>query len=122
MTFGQHLIELRKQHDVGRKRLHELSGLSLSYLHYIENDQVLPGPDNLRKIAKAIEEASRTPVSAEELIRERDRVELERMGFDANKAHLTLLLKERGPLDDSARATIEKAIDKVLSDPRSRGS
>ena len=118
MTFGQTLIEFREQYGIGRKRLHELTGLSLSYLHYIENDRVLPGHDNLKKIAKGVAKDSGKRVSARDLIRERDRVELSRLGLDRNKAELTLLLKEGGPVSDAARKQIEETIESVLTKER----
>lgn len=114
MTFGQTLIDFRERYGVGRKRLHELTGISLSYLHYIENDRVLPGHENLEKIAKGISDHTGKQVSAKPLIRERDRIELSRLGFDRNKADLTLFLKESGPVDDEARGKIEAAIGRVL--------
>lgn len=122
MSFGDELIQVRESRGIGRKRLAELARLSLSYLHYIENDRVLPGHDNLRKIARAINGVSKDKVSADDLIRERDRVELERMGLRGNKADLTLLLRESGPLSDEAKRKIERTIARVLEDPRSRAT
>lgn len=120
MTFGEELKDARESRGIGRTKLGELTGLSLSYLHYIENDRVLPGPDNLKKIAKAINKASKQKVDAAEWIRTRDRIELERLGFDGNQADVTLLLRESGPLTDEAKKTIERTITRVLKDPRSR--
>lgn len=114
MTFGETLIDFRERHGVGRRRLHELTGLSLSYLHYIENDRVLPGHDNLEKLAKGISDHAGKKVSAKELLRERDRTELNRLGIGRNEAGLILFLKEHGPIGDRARQKIEAAAERAL--------
>lgn len=94
MSFGQYLVACREERGISRRKLNELSGLSLSYLHEIETGQYLPGPDNLKKIAKALR------IDEEALLRERDMVELGRMGLDPEAA---LQLKQLGPLSHSER-------------------
>jgi transcriptional regulator with XRE-family HTH domain len=108
MSFGEYLVGLREDRGVSRRKLHERSGLSLSYLHQIENGNFLPGPDNLHKIADAL-----PGVNADDLIRRRDAIELERMGFDSEA---TLLLKEMGDLSDKERQRIIRLYRRIRAD------
>jgi transcriptional regulator with XRE-family HTH domain len=111
MAFGRYLVELREKHGVSRRRLNEMTGLSLSYLHEIEKGNYLPGPENLRKIAVALGE------DPEQLLRERDRVQFERLGLDPE---LSLLLKEAGELSDDERSTLLRTYRNVLARRRTR--
>lgn len=114
MTFGDTLVSFRERYGVSRRRLHELTGLSLSYLHYIENNRVLPGHDNLEKIAAGISEHTGTRISSVELVRERDEIELHRLGLGQNEAGLALFFKEHGPVSNEARRKIEESARQAL--------
>jgi transcriptional regulator with XRE-family HTH domain len=107
LTFGDYLISIREERDVSRRKLNELTGLSLSYLHEIETDRYLPGPDNLRKIAKALR------FDVDELLRARDRIEFERMGLDPDA---TLMLKEMGELTDDERRRLVRLYRRIKSE------
>lgn len=84
-SFGKKLIEIREARGWSRNRLHIESGLGLSYLHGIETDEWLPGPDKVQVIVAALGEPARS------LLAERDRIEYERMGLDPDA---TLMMKE----------------------------
>ncbi len=113
--FGARLVALRTERDVGRRKLKDLTGLSLSYLHEIENNVYLPSHERLEVIADAlgIKGADR-----KQLLADRERAELARLGFD--EADVTLLLKEAGPLTDDARAKIVDVLNDVRSKSRKR--
>lgn len=104
MDFGQHLIKLRKDRAIGRRKLAELTGLSLSYLHEVETSEYLPGHENLRKIAKALD------IDEDGLLAERDRIEYERMGLDPDA---TVQLKEMGDLSERERERLVRLIQKL---------
>jgi transcriptional regulator with XRE-family HTH domain len=113
MSFGEYLVALREERGVSRRKLNERTGLSLSYLHEVERGDYLPGPKNLRKIAKAL------GTSADDLIRERDRIEFERMGLDSEA---TLLLKEMGELSDDERERITRLYRRIRSDRQNQST
>lgn len=75
-SLGQQLVALREAKGWSRNRLHQKSGVAFSYLTAIENDEWLPGKDNLERIVEAL------GPEAQSLLRERERVEYERLGLD----------------------------------------
>jgi len=87
-TFGEKIVTLREEKGWSRNRLHQETGLALSYLHGVETDQWLPGRENLEKIVDKLGPA------ATDLLDERDRIDYQRMGLDADS---TLLLKDISP-------------------------
>ncbi len=115
MDFGRHLVEAREGKGVGRRELNKRSGLSLSYLHEVENDVYLPSPEKLKLIADALKlrgDARR------ELFRAREEAELERLGF--SDTDVTLLLKETGPLNEDARQRIVEILADVRAAHKSK--
>lgn len=111
--LGATLIALRTERDIGRRKLKDLTGLSLSYLHEIENNVYLPSRERLELIADALKIKGS---EREQLLSDRDRAELKKLGFE--DADVTLLLKEAGPLTDEAREKIMQ----VLSDVRGKSA
>ena len=114
-SFGQQLVELREARGWSRNRLHMETGLGLSYLHGIETDQWLPGPDKLVRIVDAIggSEAAR-------LLAERDRIEFDRMGLDPDA---TLMMKEiSGQMTDRDRREILDLQQRIRDRQRRRDS
>lgn len=91
MSLGAHLVGLRERRDIGRKELARKTGLSLSYLHYVENDRTIPGLDKLELIAKRL---GLSPAEKGALVEERQIAELRRLGVA--RPEVTILLNRLG--------------------------
>ena len=114
MTIGSEIKKLREGSGLSRQRLSDkVGGISTSYLHYLEHDEILPSAAKLTKIVKAL------GGDPGPLVQERDRIELERLGHDAQT---TVLFKEEfGDLTTEERDAARKAVERVRrSKQRSR--
>lgn len=109
MSIGSEIKKLREAREWSRQRLsEELGGESTSYLHYVEHDEVLPSAAKLAAILAALG-ADNTA-----LIRERNEIELARLGHDGRT---TVLFKEEfGPLTDEEREAARRAVERVRRD------
>lgn len=108
MSIGTEIARLRAETGWSQARLARKTGLSSSYLYYVENDEVLPSAEKLRQIVRAM------GGDPEPLVRMRDEVELSRLGIDAPTV---LRLKEEfGDLTDDER----EAVVDVVREARSR--
>lgn len=91
MGLGSHLVALRESRGVGRKELARRTGLSLSYLHYVENDRTIPGVEKLELIGRHLE---LRPAEQAALLEERQLAELRRLGV--TRPEFTVLINRIG--------------------------
>jgi len=106
MSLGSNLQALREERGWSRQRLSdELGGFSTSYLHYVEHDEVLPSAEKLTEIVKAL---GGDPAP---LVRERNELELTRLGHDART---TVFFEERfGTLTEEELLAAQHAVERV---------
>lgn len=105
LSFGGRLRQLREEQGLGVRELARLSGLSLSHLYYLENDEKTPGDRTLAKLAVHL------GVSTRQLIADRDAMQIE--------SKYTLLMKEienGGPLSKEQRQRFREIADEILGE------
>lgn len=108
MAIGSRLREIRHEHNLTLLDVVEATDLSEPYVSRVERDQVLPNPDTFTRIAQAIDVPD--DVLGEllaNLLFERDRTEVEKLGFAPEVAQLAAALnrldpKTRGGIVDAA--------------------
>ncbi len=102
MTIGETIKRLRKKRGWSQNRLALETELSRSYVHYVEQDRVLPSAEKLRAVIEAL------GAEAGPVVRQRDEIELGRLNVDA---HATLMLKEEfGELTDEELAAVVRLV------------
>src|SRR5947209_5843520 len=108
MSIGTEIKRLRDERGWSQARLGRETGLSTSYLFYIENDDVLPSAEKLRQVVGTL------GGDPEPLVRVRDEIELRRLDVDAPTV---LRLKEEfGDLSAEER----EAVVALVKDVRAR--
>lgn len=109
MAVGSRLRQIRHERGLTIDDLVATTAISNPYLSKVERDLALPHPDTFRLIAEGLEVPDEV---AEELLREllyeRDRTELEKLGFPSSVAHLAATLNR---LDEETR---EEVVDGAL--------
>jgi transcriptional regulator with XRE-family HTH domain len=113
MSLGSEIGKLRAQRGWSRARLKEATGISTSYLHYVEHDELLPSAEKVREIVGAL------GADPDPLVRLRDELELRRMNADADT--VLLLREEFGELSQEEREAVRRTLRRVRS-KRGRGS
>jgi transcriptional regulator with XRE-family HTH domain len=102
MSIGTEIAKLRAEAGWSQARLSRETGMSSSYLYYVENDEVLPSADKLGQIVRAL------GGDPERIVRIRDELALSRLDLDAPTV---LRLKEEfGDLSDEEREAAAAAI------------
>ena len=112
-SIGSEIARLRSERGWSRIKLREKTGLSTSYLHYVEHDEVLPSAGKLRTIVKTL------GGDPEPLVRLRDEIELRRLGADAKT--VLLLREEFGELTEDEREAVRGALRELRKKERRRG-
>jgi transcriptional regulator with XRE-family HTH domain len=107
VSLGSEIAKLRAKRGWSRARLNAETGISTSYLHYVEHDQLLPAADKVREIVTALDG------DPEPLVRLRDEIELRRLNADADT--VLLLRDEFGELSDEERDAVRRAVRRVRS-------
>ncbi|WP_159882625.1 helix-turn-helix domain-containing protein [Paenibacillus puerhi] len=64
MTFGKRIQQLRQQQELTLRKLSEKAGISYSLSHAIEKDELVPSPEAVFSLARALQQSD-----AEELLR-----------------------------------------------------
>ncbi len=94
------------------------TGLSLSYLHYIERDQTVPGVAKLEQIADAL---SLKRSERAELLRHREIAELRKAGVE--RPELAVLVNEySGRISEDDLAYLMELVPQLASGKRTRRS
>lgn len=104
MSMGKRLSELRDAKDWTLDELAEASEISAPYISKLERDKALPQRGTLKAILDALDP------EAGDVLLERDRLELERLGYTPESAKLLVLLEQ---LDPETRTAV---IDRVASE------
>ena len=104
-SLGTEIARLRAERGWSRSELKQRTGLSTSYLHYVEHDEVLPSAGKLRTIVKTL------GGDPEPFVRLRDEIELRRLGADAKT--VLLLKQEFGDLTGEEREAVRSALRRV---------
>ncbi len=102
MSIGSEIASLRARRGWSRARVKEETGLSTSYLHYVEHDELLPSAEKLRELVRAL------GGHPDPLVRLRDEVELRRMNADADT--VLLLRDEFGDLSEEEREAVRRTL------------
>lgn len=118
MEIGNRLREIRHEHELTLLDVVAATDLSEPYVSRVERDEVLPNPDTFTRIARAIDVPD--DVLAELLANlhfERDRTDIEKLGFGSGIAQLAAALNR---LEPTTRASIvetalSEAADHLLS-------
>jgi len=112
MSFGDKLKGERTEREVSLIDLHEETGLSTGYLSRIENEQQIPAPRYVEKIASGLDLEDD---EVRELLEERDKLALvERFGLDPEVADIAVALNERLEPDQRA-AVLEDVRERIES-------
>ena len=107
MAIGSRLREIRHEHDLTLLDVVAATDLSLPYVSRVERDHVLANPETFTRIAEAIDVPDDVLAELlENLVFERTRTELEKLGFDPDVAELAAALSR---LDQDTRTTIVDA-------------
>lgn len=102
MSIGTEIAKLRAEAGWSQARLSRETGMSSSYLYYVENDEVLPSAEKLRQIVRALQG------DPEPIVRIRDELALSRLDLDAPT--VLRLKKEFGDLSEEEREAAAAAI------------
>ncbi len=105
MSIGKRLSELREAKDWTLDELAEASEVSAPYLSKLERDKALPQRDTLRAIVDALDP------DAQDVLVERDRAELERLGYDPAAAEVVVALEQLDP--ETRSAFIERLAEEL---------
>lgn len=104
VAIGSRLREIRHERALTLEQLEAATRISSPYLSKVERDRSLPNPDTFMLIARTLDvPADELDELYENLLFERDRMELEKLGFDMQTAKLAAALNR---LDPKARARI----------------
>lgn len=107
MAIGSRLREIRHEQELTLHDVVAATDLSLPYVSRVERDEVLANPETFARIAEAIHVPDDVLAELlENLVFERTRTELEKLGFDTDVAQLTAALSR---LDQGTRSGIVDA-------------
>lgn len=112
MTFGDRLRELREERGLSQREVHRRSGLSMSYIYYVEKGRVTPGDDNLKRFAKAL------GVRQKDLFEDLQKARFAQQGVDPDAS---VLLKELGDLSEEEKADLMTMLDTIAARRRKIG-
>lgn len=107
MAIGDRLREIRQGNGLTLLDVVAATDLSLPYVSRVERDQVLANPETFTRIAQAIDVPDDVLAELlENLLFERARTELEKLGYDPDVAQLAAALSR---LDQDTRTSIAHA-------------
>jgi len=98
MSIGTEIAKIRTDAGWSQARLAKETGLSSSYIFYVENDEVLPSAEKIREMLEPFH------LDPEPLVRMRDELELDRLNLDAPT--IVRLKEEFGELSASEREAV----------------
>lgn len=107
MSIGKRLNELRDAKDWTLDELAEASEVSAPYISKLERDKALPQRETLKAILDAL------GPEADDVLLDRDRLELERLGYTPEAARLVVLLEQ---LDPETQAAVIERLATELAD------
>lgn len=130
MAIGSRLREIRHEHELTLLDVVAATDLSEPYVSRVERDEVLPNPDTFTRIAQAIEVPDDVLAELITILHfERDRTDVEKLGFDHDVAKLAAALNRLEPQTRAAivEAALSEAADHLpvlegLADHRRNGS
>ncbi len=105
-TFGERLQAWRTEQSIGRRAIQQKTGMSLGYLHEIENDRYLPSEAHVRAIADALGQP------AEAMVFERNKAFFAEKGLDPEAA---ARLYELGELSASERQRLTQLLAELAA-------
>jgi transcriptional regulator with XRE-family HTH domain len=114
MEIGSRLREIRQERALTLEQVQADARVSQPYLSKVETGRSLPNPDTFRRIADSIGvESHELETLVEHLLFQRDRTELEKMGFSPEIAELAAALQRLGP---DAHGAVRDAVCRAAPD------
>ena len=106
-TLGTKISQLRRDRGLTLRDVVARAGraVSIGYVSHIEHDAAFPGRDKLQAIADVLD-----PEGHEQLMFDRDRGELEGLGYDSDVAELAASAAEIDPELRALLAELAKAV------------